>query len=47
MWGMQIFIQIGWKLADIFGFEDGEAILDLAAIFDLTIFDSEYPLGLT
>ena len=31
-WCMQILIQISWKLAEIFGLEDGEAILDLAAI---------------
>ena len=42
-WFMQILIQIGWKLAEIFGFEDGEAILDLVildlAILDLAILD--------
>ena len=44
---MQIFIQIGWKLAKIFGFEEGAAIMDLAAILDLAILDSGYQLGLT
>ena len=44
---MQILIQIGWKLAEIFGFEDGKAILGLVAILDLAIFESGYLLGLT
>ena len=44
---MQIVNQIGWKLVEIFGFEDGEAIFDLVVILDVAILDSGYPLGLT
>ena len=45
---IQILTQINWKMAEIFGFEEGQtAILDLAAILDSAILDSGYPLGLT
>ena len=44
---MQILIHIGWKLAEIvFLYEEVAAIFYLAAILDLSILDSVYPLGL-